>query len=298
MSVKKNQLDLRNRFLFKDFPIRGVYVDLSQSLQYIISLKEYPETIQQLMAELLAAVVLLSSTIKFKGQLILQLQGKGLLRLLVAEATSYGTCRATAKLAENLLVEDIPLDLKTLLGEDAVFVVTMQPENGEMWQGIVPFEGNSIAEILTNYMIRSEQLDTFFKFAYTKNHIKGLLLQRLPGEIEDVDIESWETISVLVESLSAEELLTLEIKKILHRLFHEYDITLYDEEYFEFMCQCSQEKISKILLLLSQDEIKEILSEQGSLEFSCEYCGKKYVFDKDDVNQILGSDSLDNQIVH
>ncbi|MCV2503242.1 MAG: Hsp33 family molecular chaperone HslO, partial [Neisseriaceae bacterium] len=92
-----NITDFRKRFIFNNLPVRGVYVNLSETFQHIISLKDYPKNIQDLLAQLLAASVLLSSTIKFNGQLILQIQGKGDLKLLVAESTSYQTCRATAE---------------------------------------------------------------------------------------------------------------------------------------------------------------------------------------------------------
>ncbi|MCV2508950.1 MAG: Hsp33 family molecular chaperone HslO [Neisseriaceae bacterium] len=176
-----NITDFRKRFIFNNLPVRGVYVNLSETFQHIISLKDYPKNIQDLLAQLLAASVLLSSTIKFNGQLILQIQGKGDLKLLVAESTSYQTCRATAEFNQMTEIDD-NISLQDLLGDDAIFVATVQPENGEMWQGIVPLEGSDIAQILMNYMRQSEQLDTFFKFSTTDNEIHGLLLQKLPSD--------------------------------------------------------------------------------------------------------------------
>ncbi|MCV2503471.1 MAG: Hsp33 family molecular chaperone HslO, partial [Neisseriaceae bacterium] len=81
-----------------------------------------------------------------------------------------------------MTVIDDNISLQDLLGDDAIFVATVQPENGEMWQGIVPLEGSDIAQILMNYMRQSEQLDTFFKFSTTDNEIHGLLLQKLPSD--------------------------------------------------------------------------------------------------------------------
>ncbi|MBP6394085.1 MAG: Hsp33 family molecular chaperone HslO, partial [Neisseria sp.] len=149
--------DCRTRFIFDNMPVRGLHVRLQEVWQHIEGRKHYPAAIRQALGELLAAGALLSSNLKIEGTLIVQVQGQGRLKMLVVEATSGHTCRATARWDEQAEIGDDE-NLRDLLGDNGVFVITLQPQEGEPWQGVVPLEGGSIAEMLMNYMKRSEQL--------------------------------------------------------------------------------------------------------------------------------------------
>ena len=172
--------NLRTRFIFDDLPVRGLHVRLDGVWRHIAEQKNYPAAIRRTLGELLAACALLSANLKSDGStLIVQVQGRGALKMLVAEASSANTVRATARWDETA---DIPGDaaLSALLGDGGTFAITVQPKDGDPWQGIVPLEGGSIAEMLAGYMARSEQLETFITLAADVEHAGGLLLQRLP----------------------------------------------------------------------------------------------------------------------
>lgn len=154
-----NRADVRTRFIFDDMPVRGLHVRLENVWQHIVKQKNYPAAIRRALGELLAAGVLLSGNLKNEGTLIVQVQGQGRLKMLVAEATSDRTVRATARWDEAAEIGEDE-SLVDLLGEGGVFVLTLQPKDGEPWQGVVPLEGDGIAQMLMNYMKRSEQLDT------------------------------------------------------------------------------------------------------------------------------------------
>lgn len=278
--------DQLTRFVFDDCPVRGLHVNLQEVWQHVAENKAYPKAIHRALGELTAAAVLLASNLKFDGNLIVQVQGKGVLKMLVAEATSAATCRATARWDESAKIDE-NMSLVDLLGEGGMFVLTLQPAQGESWQGMVELAGNSIAQMLMNYMARSEQLATYITLAADESKAGGLLLQRLPEQ--DINDDSWAELCALAETLTADELLKLDVQTLLFRLFHEHEVRLFSPQNVEFACTCSRGKVSDMLLLLGGQEVGEAVAEQGSVEVNCDFCHERYVFDEADVNALFGS---------
>ena len=277
--------NLRTRFIFDDQPVRGLHVQLQSVWQHIVQRKPYPAAIRSALGELLAAGVLLSSNLKLPGKLILQIQGQGDLKMLVAETDSNHSCRATARWNEQANLDD-GRSLIELLGENAVFGITLQPNEGEPWQGIVPLEGSNIAEMLSAYMRRSEQLDTHISLAASEHDAGGLLLQRLPDQ--QIDADAWTHYTTLADTVTPQELLELDAQHLLSRLFHETPPRVFEPEQIEFACTCSRGKVSDMLLLLGGQEVGNIVAEQGSIAIDCDFCGEKYVFDDTDVQALFG----------
>ena len=282
-----NHADIRTRFIFDDMPVRGLHVRLENVWKHIVGQKHYPPAIRRALGELLAAGALLSGNLKTDGTLIVQVQGQGRLKMLVVEATSDQTVRATARWDETA---DINNDesLTDLLGDNRVFVLTLQPKDAEPWQGVVPFEGGSIAQMFINYTKRSEQLDTQIVLASSDDACCGLLVQRLPET--EPDAASWEHVGTLVQTLTPEELTGLDAQHVLYRLFHETPPRVFDPENIEFACTCSRGKVSDMLLMLGGEEVGGVVAEQGSIQIDCDFCHAKYVFDETDVNALFGAD--------
>jgi molecular chaperone Hsp33 len=153
----------------------------------------------------------------------------------------------------------------------------------------VPLEGDSVAEILQNYMTRSEQLDTRLWLAADSTCVGGLLLQKLPEQASP-DSDAWNRAGHLADTLKPEELLELEAAEILHRLYHEEDIRLFQAQEVRFDCTCSRESVVGMLRLLGQDEIRSIVAEQGGVEVHCEFCNQLYRFDPVDAEQVFLSE--------
>lgn len=280
-------MNQRTRFIFDQMPIRGLHVQAQEVWQHIVARKNYPVAIRRALGELLAAGALWSSNLKIDGTLIVQVQGRGILKMLVVEATSEHTLRATARWDETAAIAD-DSDLAQLLGDDGVFVLTVQPKNSEPWQGVVPLEGSSIAEMLMNYMARSEQLETRIMLAADDQQIGGLLLQRLPEETQDDD--AWQHICTLADTLTAAELLNLDAQNVLYRLFHETPPRVFPAENLEFACTCSRGKVSDMLLLLGGEEVGSVVAEEGSITVDCDFCHEQYTFDEQDVHALFGMD--------
>lgn len=279
-----NQPDTLQRFLFDGVPVRGALVRIDGAWQQVVSRHNYPAAVRQVLGQMIAASSLLAANLKFDGTLIMQLHGKGALRLAVAECTSERTVRATARFDAD--IPDAPL--AELLGEGGTFVMTLEPKEGEAWQGIVALEGNSIAQMLENYMRRSEQLDTKLILACNDDTAAGLLLQRLPDGHGDA--EGWPHVLALAETLQQDELLSLGADDILYRLYHQDAVRVFDPQQVSFACNCSPERVGDMLKLLGGQEAGEVVLEQGSIEIGCEYCGQRYVFDEDDLKQLFDFD--------
>lgn len=282
-----NHADIRTRFIFDDMPVRGLHVRLENVWKHIVGQKHYPAAIRRALGELLAAGALLSGNLKTDGTLIVQVQGQGRLKMLVVEATSDQTVRATARWDETADMHDDE-SLTDLLGSNSVFVLTLQPKDAEPWQGVVPLEGGSIAQMLINYTKRSEQLDTQIVLASSDDACGGLLVQRLPET--EPDAASWEHVGTLVQTLTPEELTGLDAQHVLYRLFHETPPRVFDPENIEFACTCSRGKVSDMLLMLGGEEVGGVVAEQGSIQIDCDFCHAKYVFDETDVNALFGAD--------
>ncbi|MGA9033394.1 MAG: Hsp33 family molecular chaperone HslO [Sulfuricaulis sp.] len=274
--------DSLQRFMFENEPIRGEIVHLDATWQAVLERRQYPPRVREVLGELMAAAALLTSTLKFDGRLIMQIQGKGPVSLLVVECTSDRTMRAIAQWQGE--IPDAPL--AALVG-DGRLAVTIDPLKGkERYQAIVALEGLTVAEAFENYFARSEQLATRLWLASDPQQAAGMLLQRLP-DAEPSDDDAWVRAVHLGSTITREELLALPVREIVHRLYHEEDIRLFSRMPVSFRCSCSRERVEAVLRMLGRDEIHSILDEQGAVSVDCEFCGSRYEFDRIDAEQLF-----------
>ncbi|MFN2348629.1 MAG: Hsp33 family molecular chaperone HslO [Thioalkalivibrio sp.] len=273
--------DTLNRFILETTNVRGEWVHLDATWQALLERYEYPPVVRDLLGQALAAVALLSATIKFDGSLILQVTGNGPLNLLVVQASGHGTVRGLARWQSQ-----VPqADLSAQLG-DGRMVMTIDPGEGrERYQGIVPLEGANLAEALEGYFTRSEQLPTRLWLAADGQRAAGLLLQTLPGEERDPD--AFNRAVTLANTLKDDELLQLPVETLLHRLYHEEDVRLLDGSPVSFRCGCSRERVADMLRNLGRSEVDSILVDEGQVEVNCEFCNACYRFDVVDVEQMF-----------
>ncbi|MEK9940792.1 MAG: Hsp33 family molecular chaperone HslO [Methylotenera sp.] len=288
--------DTLSRFLFEHTPIRGNAVHLANTFQLALNKQALPKGLKRALGELMAASALLTATLKMNGALVLQIQSKGILKLLVVECTSDFGIRATAKFSGDIHDEQNLFELI----EQGQFVITLDPKDGgQTYQGIVPIEGNSISTILENYMLRSEQIDTKIWLSCDGNTAAGMLLQKLPDTMNQTtkqdealveDLDAWNRIGHLADTVSDEEVLNLPIETLLHRLFHEENVRLFEASNTRFFCSCSRASVSNMLRMLGEEEISNILQEQGKIEVNCDFCNTHYSFDQVDAAQLLATE--------
>lgn len=292
--------DTLQRFLFENLAVRGELVHLDATWQAVLENHSYPQAVQKVLGELMSAVSLLMATLKFKGQLIAQIQGNGPVSLLVVEGSSDKTLRATASVKEDQ--NDFADETLQGLFGDARLVITLEPDQGERYQGIVALTGENLAAALTDYLLRSEQLDTNIWLVADEKQTAGLLIQKLPetkatrysSNILDVsdaasDVDGWNRIQQLSLTIKDEELLNLSAEEIIHRLYHEEDIRMFDAETVSFRCSCSRERVANMLLSLGAEEVKSMIEELNKIEVACEFCNHNYSFDAIDAEQLFAS---------
>ena len=264
------------RFTFENLGIRGEIVTLSASWRAVVERHDYSPAVRAYLGQALVAATLLSGTIKFRGSLILQLQGDGPCRTLVAQATAQRTIRGMATARGE--VSDS--DFRQAFGNGRL-VLTAESAKGERYQGIVGLDGDSLAQVIEAYFSQSEQLPTRVWLAADGRVAAGLFLQRLPGV--PVDDEDWRRLGILADTVEHQELLQLSASDLLHRLFHEEDVRIYEPDPVAFRCTCSRERIANALLSLGREEVESIVRERGSVEADCEFCNAHYRFDAVDV---------------
>ncbi len=289
--------DHLQRFQFLKGAVRGEICQLDEAYQAVLSRHEYPEAIQHLLGQALAGTALMAANLKFEGSLILQIQGDGPLSVLMVECNHRGEMRGIARYDEALMVEQTNFSWTALAGAGQV-ILTLDPEEGERYQGIVALEGDSLGEALAGYFEQSEQLPTYFNLAADGVHAGGLMLQVLPQVEESDDLDLWARAQSLAITLKPEELLGLAAEDVLYRLFHEEEVELYPSDDLRFHCSCSRERSGNALRAIELDELLEIAEEQnGQIEVDCQFCRQRYVFDLIDLRQLhmpagVGSERL------
>jgi len=279
--------DSLQRFLLESTPVRGEIVHLDATWRAVLERRRYPAPLQSLLGDMMAAAALLSAILKFEGSLIMQMQGNGPVQLLVVEATSEHTLRATAKWEGELAKGNVT----ELLGAGR-FVISIVPNGGKQtYQGIVAIEGDSIAQVLEHYMAKSEQLETRLWLASDSQQAAGMLLQKLPAAPTQ-DEDAWNRAKQLGETIRREELLSLPARVIIRRLYHEEDVRVFESRPVAFRCSCSRERVTSMLRLLGHDEVKSIIAERNTVEVDCEFCGRHYTFDAVDAEQVFAADVI------
>jgi len=283
--------DVRQRFLFEHFSVRGELVHLNQSWQEILKRDQYPQSVQLLLGDMAAAAVLLSATLKFKGSLIMQIQGNGPLTMAVMEATSANTMRGLAQWQGDVATMDLP-DMVA----DAVLVITVDPDNGERYQGIVDLGAGNIAQALENYMLRSQQLDTRIWLHTDSSQASGMLLQKMPAvpalNILSEDEDGWNRVVTLASTLNVHELADLDFSQLLMRLFHEEDVRIFEKLPVSFRCSCTRDRVVDMLKMLGYAEVKSILEEKQQVDVRCQFCNHYYGFDAVDIEQLFATNVL------
>ncbi|NMD53195.1 Hsp33 family molecular chaperone HslO [Shewanella sp. DNRA4] len=280
--------DILHRYLFDNADVRGELVQLQDSYQQVIGSHAYPPVLQTLLGELLAATSLLTATLKFSGDISVQLQGNGPVSLAVINGNNLQQLRGIARW-DGELADDA--SLADLFGQ-GYMVITLTPDEGERYQGVVALDKPTLAACVEDYFNQSEQLPTAMWLFADGKQAAGMFLQILPSQ-EDHNAD-FEHLCQLTATIKAEELSTLEAQDVLHRLYHQEEVRLFDPIEVSFKCTCSRERSAAAIKTIDQAEVEAILAEDGKVEMGCEYCNAKYVFDAIDVAAIYANGTTSN----
>ena len=288
--MPKIKFDQLHRYIFPKASVRGELVRLDESYAAILAASEYPPIIQQLMGELMLTASLLTATLKFEGDIAVQLQGEGPLKYAVINGTHEQKLRGVARWDDSL--SEFPKDFAGLFVK-GLLVITISPKNGERYQGMVAVDKASLAECVQAYFAQSEQLATrvLLHTCLDKAHplAAGLFLQILPTSsavTDNTEIPEFDHLVHLTETIKAEELFSLSAEEILHRLYHQEEIEVYAPQPVQFCCTCSKERSATAIASVDKQELLEIIAKDGMVSMNCQYCHAQYQFDAIDVEAI------------
>ncbi len=292
-----HDLDRLHRFIFDAYPIRGHVVHVDAAWRALIEHRQYPAGVRDVLGEAVAAALLLAATIKFEGVLSLQLQGDGAVHLLLVQCTEGLGVRGLARHREG----DFETDSKIgdLFGVGNLSVTLETSDSAQRYQGIVPIVGGRLAESLQAYFEHSEQLPTRLWLYADEHGVAGMLLQRLPGdkttpaEQSAVD-DAWRRVQLIGDTLTPEELRTLSDAEILHRLFNEDDVRMFEPAPVYFRCRCSRDRVAGMLQGLGETEVRSIIAERGEVEVQCDFCNRAYLFDAVDAAKLFNDNVADS----
>ncbi|MFV3327448.1 Hsp33 family molecular chaperone HslO [Pseudomonas sp. NY15372] len=279
--------DFTQRFIFDDRDIRGEWVALDQSYADVLARHPYPQPVASLLGELMAATALLVGALKFDGLLILQARSAGPIPLLMVECSGERDIRGMARYEKDQIPADATL---AQLMPDGHLTLTIDPIKGQRYQGTVDLDGANLSECFTNYFVQSQQLNTRFWLNAEGGKARGLLLQQLPRDRQPDDEEregSWQHVIALASTLKPEEW-SLDNETLLHRLYHEDAVRLFDIQPLRFRCSCSRERSGNALVSLGEQDAKALVEEcGGKVEIDCQFCNERYFFDTSDVAQLF-----------
>ncbi|NER62607.1 Hsp33 family molecular chaperone HslO [Pseudomonas sp. MAFF212427] len=287
--------DFTQRFIFDERDVRGELVSLERSYAEVLAKHAYPQPVAQLLGELMAAASLLVGALKFDGLLILQARSQGPIPLLMIECSSDREIRGLARY-DGAQIE-AGASLADLM-PDGQLALTIDPTRGQRYQGIVDLDGKDLSECFTNYFVMSQQVGTRFWLNADGRRARGLLLQQLPADRQKDDeerAESWQHVTALATTLTAEELLGLDNETVLHRLYHEEALRLFDIQSLHFHCSCSRERSANALVSLGLEDAQQLLLEHGGkVEIDCQFCNERYLFDGTDITQLFAGGGVDS----
>ena len=277
-----NEIDTLQHFMFEHASIRGEIVHLHETYNTIMQQRLYPPAVKTLLGEALVSCILLAGSIKFEGELNLQFNGNDTLPLIVVQCDNQLNVRACAKFKDGS-----NLDYNQAFLQGQMTLTINQYKQTNTYQSVVPILSTAMSENIMHYCAQSEQIPTKVWLAINDEMAAGMLLQLMPDQNTVQREQFWEYAVQIGQTISETELLTLDNPTILHRLYHETVLRLYDARPIRFKCRCNQDKMKQVLNVLGAEEVKQLLEETGHVDVCCDFCNHKYSFDPIDIAMLF-----------
>lgn len=272
------------RFIFEKLDIRGAFVQLEATWQAMQHGRAYARPVLELLGQTTAVTTLIGSQLKTPGRLTFQLQGEGPVSLLVVDCDEQLRLRGMAK-ADPILNQTTATEL---IGDGRLLLTLQTNEAPKPYQSFVPIEGDDVSAIFENYLARSEQQPTrLFLFADGERAC-GLFLQKLPETPgrHELDEDGWNRVQQLAATIRPDEF-SLPAAELLHRLFAEEDVRLFEPHPVVYHCPRDEEKVRGALLSLGRDEVQAILDEHGEIRVQDDICNHEYLFGEEIIEELF-----------
>jgi molecular chaperone Hsp33 len=266
-------------FAFEALPVRGEIIYLARAWRRMLRAQDYAPIVKETLGHAAAATGLIAQSLKFDGAVTMQIQGAGDLRMLVMQCTSELELRGMATEAEPVTARSFDE-----LMQQAHCAITVDAGD-RPYQGIVEVRRESLGASLENYFERSVQLPSHVALVSDTALAGGLLLQQMPGQT--IDADDWNRLGYLAATLSADDFPSASGLDLIGKLFSEDDVRVFKARPVSFRCRCSKQRTEEVLRMLGEAEVRGVLREQGRVEITCEYCGRRRRYDAVDVSRIF-----------
>lgn len=274
------------RFLFKDLDIRGQHLSIDTAWQAMIQDRGYSKQVRQLFGELSALASMLANGMKHKGKLTMQVQGNGIVSLLLAEVTHDLQIRGMVRV--NGAIED-DSSFDQILGEGQIVVTLYNAQTDHSFQSLIPRNPKGLIQTFEDYFAQSEQLDSKLWVSSTQENLSAMLVQKMPVSKSN-DEEDWHRITALSNTITKSELCNLTAEQLLHRLFHEETVELFEENNIDYECHQDRVRFEKIIFDLGEQDARDLLQEQGEISIHNEICNEHLFFNEQDLDRIFAKD--------
>jgi molecular chaperone Hsp33 len=236
------------------------------------------------------------SSLKFEGRLIVQAQGSGPVRYVVADYDTSGAlrgyCRYDAEAVDQAAQGFVRPGARSLLGE-GVFIMTVdQGPDMDRYQGVTAIEGETLALCAEQYFAQSEQTPTRVRLAVGQADVGegprwragGMLIQNIAeDDSRGSTAEAWTRTQAFFETVGEDELIDplISAETLLFRLFHEDGVRVFEPKPLKAFCRCSHERILGVLKSFGPDEHGDMIEPDGLIHVKCEYCSRDYAIAPD-----------------
>jgi len=296
-------------FAVEALDLRGRLVRLGPTVDAVLKHYDYPPQVARLLGEAMALAALLGSILESHGRFQLQTRSDGPVDMLVVDYDAPGKLRGFARFDAARLSEIADPEPAALLGRGHLALTIEREEDAARYQGVVPLEGESLAEAAHMYFRQSEQIPSFVRLAVGEVvtpqgrswRAGGLLLQYLPiagsrvrdldpgdapdgGEVAQEEDDAWTEGQALAGTIEDHELVdpSLSGERLLYRLFHERGVKVFAERPIEEFCRCSTERIERLLKSFTPQERADMVGDDGRIGVTCEFCATFRSFDPAD----------------
>ncbi len=284
------------RCITSDGAVMATAIDASDIVFTAKKLHNLSRSSTAALGRLLCAASMMGNMLKQNDAFInLRVLGDGEMGAVVAVADSRGNVRGYVENPQTATeyYNNGKINVAKAVGKNGTLSVLRDYGTGDPYIGQVELVSGEIAEDITNYFAVSEQIPTVCALGVLVDKEDGevllsggLIIQLLPGAFEDTIDRLEKNVSKLepVTTMLAKGMSILDICKT---ALEGFEVEVLDEYPVNYTCGCSREKLERYFMTMSDNDIRSMTDEKGEAEAVCQFCNKKYVFTKDDLEALI-----------
>ena len=284
-------MDLLLKGMVKGEPLLVVGLVDTEAVEKARSIHDTYPTATAALGRVMSGAILLSSILKEKQRVIIQVAGDGPLRKIVAEADWLCRVRGYVKRPHiHLGLKDGKLDVGRGVGKGFLNVIKDLGLK-EYYQGTVPLQTGEIATDLAYYLNVSEQIPSAVSlgvYVDVDNSVKasgGFMIHALPG-LRDETLEYLEerlkglppVSTMILNGLGPEEIMKEAVG---------LPVEISERREVLYYCPCTKDRVLDAIVALGKEEIKNLAHKGEVLNIQCEFCKTEYAHSKEEVLSLL-----------